>query len=44
MLRHEAQATAINTGRTQDLMKRVTRNGEAMTVQTDGNKLEVTEL
>ena len=29
-LRAEARATAINTGRTQDLMKRVTRNGEAM--------------
>ena len=29
-LRSEARATAINTGRTQDLMKRVTRNGEAM--------------
>lgn len=29
-LRAEARATAINTGRTEQLMKRVTRNGEAM--------------
>lgn len=32
-LRAEARATAINTGRSQDLWKRVTRNGEA--VQTE---------
>jgi hypothetical protein len=42
MLRAEARATAINTGRQADLMKRVTRNGEAMTVMTDGDPLEVT--
>lgn len=30
MMRYETKATAINTGRTQDLMRRVTRNGEAM--------------
>lgn len=42
MLRAEARATAINTGRQADLMKRVTRNGEAMTVQTDLTPLEVT--
>ena len=42
MLRAEARATAINTGRQADLMKRVTRNGEAMTVMTDGEPLEVT--
>lgn len=42
MLRAEARATAINTGRQADLMKRVTRNGEAMTVQTDSTPLEVT--
>jgi hypothetical protein len=41
-LRIEARATAINTGRQADLMKRVTRNGEAMTVQTDATPLEVT--
>ncbi len=29
-LRAEARATAINTGRTEQLVKRVTRNGEAM--------------
>ena len=29
-LRAETRATAINTGRTEQLMKRVTRNGEAM--------------
>jgi hypothetical protein len=42
MLRAEARATAINTGRTQDLFKRVTRNGESMVVSTDGEPLEVT--
>jgi hypothetical protein len=42
MLRDEARATAINTGRTQDIMKRVTRNGESMIVSTDGEALEVT--
>jgi phage-related minor tail protein len=42
MLRAEARATAINTGRTQDIMKRVTRNGESMIVSTDGEALEVT--
>jgi hypothetical protein len=41
MLRAEARATAINTGRTQDIMKRVTRNGESMVVSTDGEALEV---
>jgi hypothetical protein len=44
MLRSEARATAINTGRTQDIMKRVTRNGEYMTVGTDGEALEVTTV
>lgn len=29
-LRAEARATAVNTGRTQDLLKRVSRNGEAL--------------
>ena len=42
MLRAEARATAVNTGRTQDIMKRVTRNGEYMIVATDGEPLEVT--
>jgi beta-phosphoglucomutase-like phosphatase (HAD superfamily) len=42
MLRAEARATAVNTGRTQDIMKRVTRNGEYMIVATDGEALEVT--
>jgi hypothetical protein len=42
MLRAEARATAVNTGRTQDIMKRVTRNGESMIVSTDGEALEVT--
>jgi len=42
MLRAEARATAVNTGRTQDIMKRVTRNGESMIVATDGEALEVT--
>jgi hypothetical protein len=42
MLRAEARATALNTGRTQDIMKRVTRNGESMIVSTDGEALEVT--
>jgi hypothetical protein len=44
MLRSEARATAINTGRTQDIIKRVTRNGEYMTVGTDGEALEVTTV
>jgi Ca2+-binding EF-hand superfamily protein len=42
MLRAEARATAINTGRTQDIMKRITKNGESMIVSTDGEALEVT--
>jgi hypothetical protein len=42
MLRDEARATAINTGRTQDIMKRITKNGESMIVSTDGEALEVT--
>jgi hypothetical protein len=42
MLRAEARATAVNTGRTQDIMRRVTRNGEYMIVATDGEALEVT--
>jgi hypothetical protein len=42
MLRDEARATAINTGRTQDIMKRITKNGESMVVSTDGEALEVT--
>jgi hypothetical protein len=42
MLRAEARATAINTGRTQDIMKRITKNGESMVVSTDGEALEVT--
>jgi hypothetical protein len=41
MLRAEARATAINTGRTQDIMKRITKNGESMIVSTDGEALEV---
>lgn len=42
MLRAEARATAINTGRTQDIMKRITKNGESMIVSTDGEALKVT--
>jgi len=42
MLRAEARATAINTGRTQDIIKRITKNGESMIVSTDGEALEVT--
>jgi hypothetical protein len=42
LLRAEARATAVNTGRTQDLFKRVTRNGESVVVSTDGEPLEVT--
>jgi len=33
-LRAEARATAVNTGRTQDLLKRVSRNGEALQTET----------
>ena len=32
-LRAEARATAVNTGRSQEMLKRVTRNGEAMQTQ-----------
>ena len=42
MLRAEARATALNTGRTQDIMKRVSRNGDSFIVSTDGEALEVT--
>jgi hypothetical protein len=41
MLRYEARATAISTGRSEALLKRVTNNGEGMTVVTDGEPLKV---
>jgi Ca2+-binding EF-hand superfamily protein len=44
MLRYEARATAISTGRSEALLKRVTNNGEGMTVVTDGEPLKVVSV